>query len=101
MSQNVGNELRTWDVAAKSRALLHRIRSVKPSYFLWQFLSAFAKMIKVTIDCVMSVHLSYRMEQICSHWTDFHEIIYSGILRKSVEKMQVSLKSGKNNGHFT
>ena len=32
-------------MVAKSRTLLHRIKSVKPSYFPWQFLSAFAKLI--------------------------------------------------------
>ena len=35
------------------------------------------------------------------HWTDFHEIWYLSIIRKSVEKIQVSLNSGKNNGYCT
>jgi hypothetical protein len=35
------------------------------------------------------------------HWTDFHEILYSSIFRKSVQKIQVSLKSCKNEGYFT
>jgi len=38
------------------------------------------------------------MEQLGSHWTDVHEIWCLGILRKSVEKIQVSLKADKNNG---
>jgi hypothetical protein len=42
-----------------------------------------------------------RMEQLGSHWTDFHEILYLNIFRKSAEKIQVSLKSDKNNGYFT
>ena len=33
--------------------------------------------------------------------TDFHEIWYLRIFRKSVAKIQVSLKSDKNNGYFT
>ena len=41
------------------------------------------------------------MEQVASHWTDFHEIWYLNIFRKSVQKIQVSIKSDKNNGHFT
>jgi hypothetical protein len=41
------------------------------------------------------------MEQVGSHWTDFHGILYSSIFRKSVEKIQVPLKSGKNNEYFT
>ena len=40
------------------------------------------------------------MEQLCSHWTDFHEILHLSIFRKSVQKIQPSLKSDKNNGYF-
>ena len=49
----------------------------------------------------MSVRLYVRMEQLVSQWADFHEIWYLGIFRKSVEKIQVSLKSDNNNGLFT
>jgi hypothetical protein len=43
-----------------------------------------------------------RMEQLSSHWTDFDEIWYlSFFFRKSVEKIQVSLKSDNSNGYFT
>jgi hypothetical protein len=38
------------------------------------------------------------MEQLGSHRTDFQEIWYWRIFRKYVEKIQVALKSGKNNG---
>jgi hypothetical protein len=38
------------------------------------FLGTFAKLRKATISFVMSVCLSVRMEQLCSHWMDFHEI---------------------------
>ena len=38
------------------------------------------------------VRLSVRMEQLGSHYTDFNEISYLTIFRKSVEKIQVSLK---------
>jgi len=31
----------------------------------------------------------------------FYEIQYLSVFRKSVEKIQISLKSDKNNGHFT
>jgi hypothetical protein len=47
------------------------------------------------------IPLSVRMEQLGSHWTDFHEIWYLNIFRKFVEKIQVSLKSDKNNRYFT
>jgi len=56
----------------------------------------------VTITFVMSlsVSLSVRMEQFGSHWTDFHEILFLIIFTKSVEKIQVSLKSDYNNRYF-
>jgi hypothetical protein len=37
------------------------------------------------------------MEQLGSHWTDFHEIWYLHVFRKSVEESQVLLKSYKKN----
>jgi hypothetical protein len=49
----------------------------------------------------MCVHLSVRVEQLDSLWTDFDEILYLGIFRKSVEKIQVSIKSNKSNEYFT
>jgi len=49
----------------------------------------------------MSVRPSVRIEQLDSHWTDFYDIWYLRIFRKSVEKIQVSLKSDKNKGYFT
>jgi len=50
----------------------------------------------------MSVCLSIRprMEQVGSHWTDFHEILYLNIFRKSVEKIQFLIKYDKSNGYF-
>ena len=48
------------------------------------------------------VRLSIRMErQLGSHWTDFNETWYLRLFRKSIAKIQVSLKSDKNNGYFT
>jgi DMSO/TMAO reductase YedYZ heme-binding membrane subunit len=52
------------------------------------------------------------MEQLGSHWTNFHEIVYiysiyvyirvyMSIFRKSVEQIQFSLKSDKTNGRPT
>ena len=38
------------------------------------------------------------MEQLGSHWMDFHEILYMGILKKCVKKTQVWLKSVKISG---
>ena len=69
------------------------IISVNKAFFL--FLGAFVKLQKPTIGFVMSVCPSVRMEQLCFHWTDFHNILYSSIFRKSVAKIQVSLKALK------
>jgi len=40
------------------------------------------------------------MKQLGSLWKDFHDIWYMGIFRKSVENIQVPLKSDKNNGYI-
>jgi len=41
------------------------------------------------------------MEELCSHWVDFHEIWRLNIFRKSVRKIQASVKYNKNNRYFT
>jgi len=51
---------------------------------------------RILANSRLSVCLSVRMEQLCSHWMDFHEIWVLSIFRKSVEKILVSLKSNKN-----
>ena len=49
----------------------------------------------------MTVRLSVRMEQNGYHWTDFMKFWYLRFHRKPVEKIQISLKSDKNNGYIT
>jgi hypothetical protein len=65
-------------------------------------LDTFAKLRKTTISFVISVPLSIRpsarMEQLGSHWTDFHEIRYLGIFQIPLERFQDLLKSGKKAG---
>jgi hypothetical protein len=41
------------------------------------------------------------MQQLSFHWADFHEILYLSIFKKSIEKIQVSLKLDKKEGYFT
>jgi hypothetical protein len=41
------------------------------------------------------------MEQLGSQWTSASEIWYLNIFKKSAKKIQVVLKSDKNNGYFT
>jgi hypothetical protein len=46
----------------------------------------------------MSICLSvrpFRVEQLCSEWVAFHEILLLSIFRKSIEEIQVSLKFEK------
>jgi hypothetical protein len=63
-------------------------------------LCAFANLRKATMSFVLSVGLTVRPPartgQNGCHWTDFHEIWYSNIFRKSVEKIKVSLKFDNN-----
>ena len=66
-------------------------------------LSGVRKIAKIRIllsSSRLSVRPSVRMEQLGSNWKDFREIWYLGIFRKSFEKIQVSLKSDKNNWYF-
>ena len=48
-----------------------------------------------------TTRLSFSMEQLDSHWTDFREIWYLRIFRKFTKKNQVLLNFDKNNGQFT
>ena len=59
------------------------------------FLGAFAKLRKATLTFIMCV-----LYLPGSHWTDFHEILYLSIFRKSVEKTYVWLESDKTSGYF-
>ena len=74
------------------------------SFMKAHFLGAFTKLRNATIKlCHVrpSVSLSVRIEQLGSHWTDFHKISYLSIFPKSGEEIQVLLKYDKNNGYFT
>jgi len=53
------------------------------------------KNIKLASSC-LSARTSVRMELLGSHCMEFYEIWYLRIIRKSAEKIQVSLKSNKN-----
>jgi hypothetical protein len=74
-------------------------------YVIPRISGAFAKLQKAIISFVTSACLSVRpsvpMEQFGSHWTDFNEIWYLRIFRKSVEKTQVSLETDRNEGQLT
>jgi hypothetical protein len=55
----------------------------------------FRKLQIATTSNTMPVCLSVHMEQLCSKCTDFYEIWYLSIFRKSVEKISFSIKSDK------
>jgi hypothetical protein len=40
--------------------------------FIFSFVSAFAKMGRAAVGCVMACRLSAPIEKFGSHWTDFH-----------------------------
>jgi hypothetical protein len=65
------------------------------------FFGMFTKLWKATISFIVSVRPSVHMEQLGSHWMDFHEIWYLSIFWKYVKKIQVSLKCDRNNMYFT
>jgi len=48
----------------------------------------------------MSVCLSIRQEALGPNWTGFREFIYWGFLLKSVDHIQIWLRSGENNRHY-
>jgi len=48
-----------------------------------------------------TLFLSIHMEQLSSHQKNSHEILYVSIFQTSAKKVQVSLKSYKNNRYFT
>jgi ferredoxin len=55
----------------------------------------------VCLSVCPSARLSVLMEQLGSHWTDFHKIWYTNIFKISVEKIEVALKWDQKNGYFT
>jgi hypothetical protein len=72
---------------------------VSPVHLLQLLLGAFAKDQK-RLFLHPSVRLSLHIE-LGSHSTEFHDIWYLRIFRRSVREVQVSLRSDKNNGYFT
>jgi hypothetical protein len=57
--------------------------------------------LSLSLSLCRSLRPPVRMGQLGPYRMDFHEILHFSIFRKYVEKIQVSLKSDKNNGYFT
>jgi len=64
-----------------------------PSYIVGSFAKLRKANISFVISVCVSVRPSVRVEEHGCHWTEFYEVWFLGICRKSVEKIQVSLKS--------
>jgi hypothetical protein len=56
--------------------------------------------ISFVMSICSSIRLCFHMEQLGSHWADFHEVRYLRV-KTSVEKSKIPLKSDKNYGYFT
>ena len=56
--------------------------------------------LSVRLSVGLSVCLSVPIEQFGSQWTNVHKILHKIFFPKYVEKIQDSLKSGKNNRYF-
>jgi hypothetical protein len=68
---------------------MHRVAAIAPS-----ILGAIAKLRKATVGFILSVCPRVRMEQLGFHWTDSMIFCPGVFVRKSVDKIQVWLKSG-------
>jgi len=64
------------------------VRSLASMHFLWTRSQNCEK--RLLASPCLSVCLSVRIEQLSSHLTGFHEILYLGIFGKSVQKIQFS-----------
>jgi hypothetical protein len=97
----------------KCHPIIAQVSFLMELTWIKRFLGAFVNPRKITVSFVMSVMfvylsaacltvcLSVRMEKFNCHWTNFHEIWYLNIFRKSVEKIEVLLRYYKNNRYFT
>jgi hypothetical protein len=83
-----------YELFASSQIRIRLFDDVEIKMVLWQ--------LYVRLSVCAPVCLSVRMEQLGSHWKDFDKTWhFTPFFRKYVEKIQVSLKSDKNNGYFT
>jgi len=62
------------------------------TFLILYILGAFAKLLKTTISFNMSVYPPVRMEQLRSQWTDFHGILFLGIIRKICWENSIFIK---------
>jgi hypothetical protein len=58
------------------------------------------KLASLCLPACLSVRPFFSMEQLGSTWRNLYEILYLITFRKSVKKIQPSLRSVKNNGYL-
>jgi hypothetical protein len=68
-------------------------------YTLLRRFRKFVKKLLLSSSCLS--FRSVRMKELGSYSKEFREIWYLSIFRTTVEKIQVSLKTDKDNGYFT
>jgi len=68
----------------------HCVTAIKSESCVTFFVVIFAKLQRVAINLVVSVHPSVCTKQLGSNWTDFHEILYTRMFRQSLEQIKVS-----------
>ena len=106
-TQSVPRNCSSWMVSRYLRLALRVVLATEPllglTFQARLILGAFTKLRKVTTSFVMSVRPfeCRRMEQLGSYWTDFDEVWRCFFFRKYIDKIQVLLKSDKNNCYLT
>ena len=97
-SHCVGHQFSAWGITVHffRELLMCRIAVRRISHYKLLIWKCF-----VILGAFASIYIPLRMYGRGSHWPDFHAIWYWGLLRKSVEKFQVWLKSDNNVGHLT
>ena len=98
--QNVQNASHPWHSGYAEHKLLHYVVKLCVQDAGFIFLVRRVRKVAKSDWYLLYVCLSVRMEELGSHWKDFHEAWYLGIFRKSVEEIQVPSKSD-NNQYFT
>ena len=69
---------------------------------IWiSFVRAFTYLQQAPLRIVMSARLSLCIYQRGFHWTDFREILYWEIKKKSFEKLEIWFNLDQNTGQFT
>jgi hypothetical protein len=96
-----------WNITEQRTSMAETSNATRRKHDISQstLLGEFEKLLKAAIRCVMSlrssVRLFVRIVQLDSQQTDSHKILYLRDFRKSMENIQISLKSKNNTGYFT